>query len=134
VFDDHLVGVELVTQLTVDTLLSCAVCVTTILLSDVVEHTMKSPWWFSHHAINLFITKNKNHILRYMMPVRTYNVNSLSPQCKRAVTVACRYVTKIKEVSIVNQLTVTMKTSKGGVDFWNVNLPITAKYVTITLK
>tara|TARA_B100001059_G_scaffold226312_1_gene254511 strand:- start:4643 stop:5047 length:405 start_codon:yes stop_codon:yes gene_type:complete len=134
VLDNDRCRVELVAQLAVNTLLPCAVGITTILIGDVVEHAMKAPWWFSHHAINLFITKNKNHILRHMMPVRTHDVNSLSPQCKRAVTVACRYVTKIKEVSIVNQLTVTMKTSKGGVDFWNVNLPITAKYVTITLK
>jgi hypothetical protein len=114
VLDNNRSRVELVAQLTVNTLLPCAVSITTILIGDVVEHAMKSPWWFSHHAINLFITINKNHILRYMMPVRTDYVNSLSPQRKRTVTVALRYVTQIEEVSIVNQLTVTMKPSTNA--------------------
>ena len=132
--DDDGCRVEFIAQLTVDTLLPCAVSITTILLGDVVEHAMKSPRWLSQHAINLWITINKNHITWYMIPVRTHDVNSLSPQCKRAVTVALCYVTQIKKVSVVNQLTMTMKPHECSIDLWNVNLSITRKYVTIPLE
>ena len=126
--------VELVAQLAVDTLLPRAVSVTTILCRDVVEHAMKTTGWLTHHAINLGITVNKNHILRYMMPVRTHYVNSLSPQCKRTVTITLCYVTQIEEVGVVNQLPVTMKPHECSVDLGYVNTPITTEYVTITLE
>ncbi len=77
--DDDGCRVEFIAQLTVHTLLPCAVSITTILLGDVVEHAMKSSRWFSQHAINLWITINKNHITWYMMPVLTNDVKSLSP-------------------------------------------------------
>jgi hypothetical protein len=134
VFDNDRSRVEFVAQLAVDTLLPRAVRVTTILSSDVVEHAMKTTRWLTHHAINLWITINKDHILRYMMPVLTDYVNSLSPQRKRTVTVALCYVTQIQEVGVVDQLPVTMKPHEGGVDLWNVNPSITTQHVTITLE
>jgi hypothetical protein len=95
---------------------------------------MKTTRWLTHHAINLWITVNKNHILRYMMPVRTDYVNSLSPQCKRTVTVALCYVTQIEKVCVVDQLPVTMKPHECSVDLGNVNPSITTQHVTITLE
>ncbi len=68
------------------------------------------------------------------MPVRTDYVNSLSPQCKRTVTVALCYVTQIEEVGVVDKLSMTMKPHECSVDLGNVNTPITTKYVTITLE
>src|SRR5210317_2261862 len=124
VFDNDRSRVELVAQLAVDTLLPCAVRVTTILLSDVIEHAMKTTRWLTHHVINLWITVNKNHILRYMMPVRTHYVNSLSPQCKRTVTITLRYVTQIEEVGVIDKLPVTMKPHECSVDLRYVNTPI----------
>ena len=132
--DDDGCRVEFIAQLTVDTLLPCAVSITTILLGDVVEHAMETTRWLTQHAINLWITINKNHITWYMMPVRTHDVNSLSPQRKRAVTVTLCYVTQIKKVSVVNQLTMPMKPHECSIDLWNVNLSITRKYVTIPLE
>ena len=79
-------------------------------------------------------TVNKNHILRYMMPVGAHYVNSLSPQCKRTVTITLRYVTQIEEVGVIDQLPVTMKPHECSVDLGNVNTPITTKYVTIALE
>ena len=68
------------------------------------------------------------------MPVRTDYVNSLSPQCKRTVTVTLRYVTQIEEVGVIDKFPVTMKPHECSVDLGNVNTPITTEYVTITLE
>ena len=50
------------------------------------------------------------------------------------MTVALCYVTQIKEVGVIDKLSMTMKAHERSVDLGYVNTPITTEYVTITLE